>query len=37
VQQVGGMNYVLAREPEPVYEIKKETGNLETESVTSDQ
>jgi hypothetical protein len=23
VQQIGGMNYVLAREPEPVYEIKK--------------
>jgi DNA processing protein len=25
VQQVGGMNYVLAREPEPTYEIGKTT------------
>jgi DNA processing protein len=26
VQQVGGMNYVLAREPEPIYEIGNKTS-----------
>ena len=27
VQQVGGMNYVLAREPDPVYEVNSDEGS----------
>lgn len=27
VQQVGGMNYVLAREPDPVYEVNSDKGD----------
>jgi DNA processing protein len=29
VQQVGGMNYVLCREPEPVYELTSEKEKTE--------
>ncbi|PID85408.1 MAG: DNA-protecting protein DprA [Chloroflexi bacterium] len=33
VQQVGGMNYVLCREPESVYEIKSEAKDTDTDNI----